>query len=169
MPSTTPAVVTPLATTPQVQADAGRVNVATNATRAHTPRIASAMPPSRLWAAVSGPMLRPRWSSEKSRNVAATAASSARRRVIWGRLVMHYTVANGNGPVIRPGAAVAVRRRAYPTYAQQLRSLLTPQLTKGRGRVAAVSSRTLRTRCRSVHRARAPREGCEEDGRWQKR
>src|ERR1022692_4547852 len=169
MPSTTPAVATPLATTPQVHAEAGRVNVATNATRAHTPRIASAMPPSRLWASLSGPMLTPRWSSEKSRNVAATAASSARKRVIWGRLVIHYTVADGDGPVMRPEAGVAVLRRAYPMYAQQLRSPLAPQLTKGRGRVAAVSSRSLRTRCRSVHRARAPREGCEEDGRWQKR
>src|ERR1039457_2848091 len=119
MPSTTPAVVTPLATTPQVHADAGRVNVATNATRAHTPRIASAMPPSRLWASVSGPMLRPRWSSEKSRNVAATAASSARRRVIWGRLVMHYPVADGVGAVIRSGAAPDVRRQAYPSYVQR--------------------------------------------------
>src|ERR1039457_5380873 len=163
MPSTTPAAVTPLATTPQGHADARRVNVATNATRAHTPRIASAMPPSRLWAPVSGPMRRPRWSSEKSRNVAATAASSARRRVIWGRLVMHYTVGDGDGAGIRPGAAVAVRRRAYPSYAQQLRSPLAPQLTIGRGRAAAVSSRTRRTRCRSVRRARAPREGYEQD------
>src|SRR5487761_1121648 len=130
MPSTTPAVATPLATTPQVHAEAGRVNVATKATRAHTPRIASAMPPSRLWASPSGPMLKPRWSSEKSRNVAATAASSVRRRVIWGRLVMHDTVADRGRPVIRPGAALVVRRRAYPSYAQQLKSPLAPQLPK---------------------------------------